>query len=127
MLVKEERKLAIGLCDRGTLDGLAYWPGSDESFFERIQTTREAELARYALVVHLRTPEAGKGYRQDNALRVETAAEASVIDQRITEVWAGHPRVVPIEASMDFMTKTKAAIDAIHSVLPECCHSHGRF
>ena len=43
---------AIVLCDRGTVDGAAYWPGPD-SFWEGLETTREAQVARYQTVVHL--------------------------------------------------------------------------
>lgn len=126
-LVQGERKLALALCDRGTLDGIAYWPGSDAEFYKHTGTSREVEFARYSLVIHLRTPAEGHGYRQNTDLRVETAAQASVIDERISQVWDGHPHVVSIPASRDFMTKTKAAIEAIHTVLPECCHTHGPF
>src|SRR5690242_19414322 len=45
---------AVILCDRGTLDGFAYWPGEPESFFSAMETTLEDELDRYAAVVHLR-------------------------------------------------------------------------
>lgn len=27
------------ICDRGTLDGLAYWPNSERSFFENIESS----------------------------------------------------------------------------------------
>ena len=40
--------MALGLCDRGVLDSLAYWPSSPEEFFIELGTTREKELARYA-------------------------------------------------------------------------------
>ena len=42
-LALEEKTAAIVLCDRGTLDGAAYWPGDPASFFASNATTLEAE------------------------------------------------------------------------------------
>ena len=49
----------ILLCDRGTLDGAAYWPGEPEEFFAAIGTSLEAELARYDAVIFFETAAAG--------------------------------------------------------------------
>lgn len=38
------------LCDRGTVDGAAYWPGSGDDFFRAMRTTHQAELERYDAV-----------------------------------------------------------------------------
>ena len=38
---------AIVLCDRGTVDGLAYWPGPPEEFWSSLDTTLDEELGRY--------------------------------------------------------------------------------
>ncbi|HEY5938811.1 MAG TPA: ATP-binding protein, partial [Kofleriaceae bacterium] len=82
---------AIALCDRGTIDGFAYWPGPDE-LWATVGTTHAAELARYDAVIHLRTPTFDGGYNRQNPLRVESAAEAALIDARIADAWAEHPR-----------------------------------
>jgi hypothetical protein len=37
---------AIVLCDRGNVDGAAYWPGPDTSW-DSLSTTLECELSRY--------------------------------------------------------------------------------
>jgi thymidylate kinase len=72
-LALEERTAAIILCDRGTLDGAAYWPGDSESFFRENETSRGAEMARYGAVIDLRTPLESNGYNHTNALRIESA------------------------------------------------------
>lgn len=64
--VVEMQRAAVVLCDRGALDGLAYWPDSAASFFDEVGTTLEAELRRYAAVIHLRTPAAERGYDHRN-------------------------------------------------------------
>jgi predicted ATPase len=57
---------AIVLCDRGTIDGLAYWPGPAEEFWSSLGTTLQTELARYDAVIHLRTPPAEQGYQPES-------------------------------------------------------------
>lgn len=57
----EARSAAVVLCDRGTVDSLAYWPLDDSSFWPEVGSTLETELARYAAVIHLRTPAADGG------------------------------------------------------------------
>lgn len=115
---------AVLLCDRGTLDGLAYWPGRREEFWESTHTTLAAELARYDLVVHLRTPRASQGYSHQNPLRTESARAAAQIDERIRAVWEPHPRRVVVEASGDFLDKAVTALGLLRAELPDCCASH---
>jgi hypothetical protein len=123
-LVVSEGTLAVGLCDRGTVDGLAYWPGTPEAFFEECHTSREREFARFAAVIHLETPGPREGYNHQNPLRTETPEEAKAIDQKIIEAWRGHPDFISIPATEDFMSKAHRAIEVIRSLLPECCQSH---
>ena len=83
---------AIVLCDRGTVDGLAYWPGPAEEYWSSLGTTLETQLGRYDAVIHLRTPPAEHGYNNQNPLRTENAAVAADIDGRILQAWERHPR-----------------------------------
>lgn len=115
---------AVLLCDRGTLDGLAYWPGPVEDFWRSTHTTLASELARYDLVVHLRTPLASQGYNHQNPLRTESARAAAQIDERISAVWEQHPRRAVVEASGDFLEKAMTALAVLRSEMPECCSSH---
>jgi predicted ATPase len=114
---------AIVLCDRGTIDGAAYWPGDDD-MWTAVATTREEQLGRYAAVIHLRPPPLGGGYDQRNPLRIESAAEAARIDERIARAWDGHPRRVFVPAAPDFLTKAKQALRLLREELPECCRRH---
>ena len=82
---------AIVLCDRGTVDGLAYWPGLADDFWSELGTTLQREFARYDAVIHLRTPAEEHGYNHQNPLRTESAATAAEIDLRILEAWHSHP------------------------------------
>ena len=114
---------AIILCDRGTVDGMAYWPGPGD-FWEDVGTTHATELLRYDKVIHLRTPKVDGEYNLDNPLRVETAAEALAADERILAAWAPHPHRVVIEPTHDFLWKVSRAIDVLRSELPACCEHH---
>jgi predicted ATPase len=116
MLVEEGQTL-VALCDRGTVDGAAYWPDGFDEFFQELHTTRAAEYARYAAVIHLRTPATEHGYNAQNPLRTESAQQAQAIDQRIHELWSGHPRVTIINSAEDFLVKANRALAAIQKEL----------
>ncbi len=111
---------AVVLCDRGTVDGLAYWPGP-EDFFEPLGTSHARELARYEAVIHLETPTEGNGYNHVNPLRIESPAEAAEIDKRIALAWAPHPRRFVVEARRDFVAKAAAALALLRAQIPACC------
>lgn len=112
---------ALVLCDRGTVDGVAYWPGPAEEFWSSVGTEVGLELARYDAVIHLRTPTPGQGYNHRNPLRTETAAAAAAIDARILQAWAAHPRRFVVESSTRFLDKAARAMAILHEQLPECC------
>lgn len=123
-IVLEERHAAVALCDRGTVDGLAYWPDSPQRLWAEVGTSLETELARYAAVIHLRTPTAEQGYDHSNPVRIESAGDAARIDRRIAGLWRPHPRRVEIESADAFIDKVVRAVDAIKDELPSCCRSH---
>jgi predicted ATPase len=116
----QDENPAIILCDRGTLDGLAYWTGDDD-LLAQVGTTLSAELARYDVVIHLRTPAAENGYNHQNPLRIESAVEASAIDERILKAWQNHPRRFVVEAASDFLSKAAHVVGIIHAETPACC------
>ena len=114
---------AVVLCDRGTADGAAYWPGPDE-LWTAVATTQAEQLARYHAVIHLRTPAADGGYNHQNPLRTESAAEAAAIDARILASWADHPRRFVVEPTPNFLAKARRALAIVRQELPECCRRH---
>lgn len=118
-------RAAVVLCDRGTLDGAAYWPGPGD-LFAAVGTTREQELARYHAVIHMRTPSVAEAYGRENPLRVETLEEAAVIDARIAEIWAGHPRLYEIRETPDFLAKAAQALERLREEVPPCCRRNVR-
>ena len=123
-LVLEEQQSAVVLCDRGTLDGLAYWPDSEDLFWREVGTNREAEMARYAVVIHLRTPSGVRGYNHENPVRIESPIQASELDEKIMQVWEGHPYRLIVESTADFLVKARRAVDLIRNEVPDCCKKH---
>jgi len=119
----EDADAAIVLCDRGTIDSLAYWDGPEGSFWAELGTTHAAELARYDAVIHLRTPPADRGYNHVNPLRTESAMEAAQLDVRILAAWAGHPGRVVIDSHVAFIDKLVHTLDAIRALVPPCCRA----
>jgi hypothetical protein len=115
--------VGISLCDRGTVDGLAYWQGPDD-FWVSVGSSLQVQLARYDAVIHLRTPAAHDGYNHQNPFRIESAAEASAIDDRIAQAWSAHPRLYNIEATPDFLTKASEVIRILWAEMPACCRTH---
>ncbi len=115
-------QVRVALCDRGTIDALAYWPGPWAEFFGDIRSTMEAELARYSAVIHLRVPENAAMYRASE-IRLESHQEALEIDRRLLEVWSGHPRRILVDGSDDFVLKAERALAGIRAELPNCCAS----
>jgi predicted ATPase len=105
------------VCDRGTIDGLAYWPGDPKTFFADVGTTFESELARYDAVIHLRTPARGNGYHTDS-VRTEAADEAAAIDQRLFEAWSAHPRRYVVDSEASFMDKAHRAMSILAELVP---------
>jgi predicted ATPase len=117
-----EENAAMVVCDRGTPDGSAYWPGIG-TLWEAVGTSREAELARYTFVLHLRTPADENGYNHSNLLRTESVAEALEIDRRIGEVWSTHPGYKEVPATDDFLVKARQALELLRLQVPECCRA----
>lgn len=114
---------AVVLCDRGTVDGAAYWPGPDD-FWPSVGTSLEEQLHSYHAVIHLRTPAIGSGYNHQNPLRIESAAEALAVDEKIARAWEKHQRRFIVEASPDFLAKAARVIEILRGEVPECCRQH---
>jgi len=119
----ESTNPVVVLCDRGTVDGAAYWPGPG-TLWSSVGMTRMEELFRYDAVIHLRTPASGQGYDRGNPLRVESPEEAARIDARIALEWDGHSRIFVVEPTDDFVVKARLALDLLRAEMPACCRTH---
>ncbi len=110
---------SVVLCDRGTVDGVAYWPGPVDLWRE-VGTSIVSELERYDAVIHLRTPSPHE-YNHRNPLRLESADEARTIDERIAHAWSSHPQRYVIEPAKTFLEKAVAVLEVMRLLVPQCC------
>jgi predicted ATPase len=124
-LAADAENPAIVLCDRGTIDGSAYWTGPGD-FWSSVSTTLDEQLRRYDAVIHLRVPTNG-AYNHSNPLRIESATEAAAIDARIATAWQRHPNRHEIAATSDFISKAARALEVLRQEMPECCRHHVSF
>lgn len=106
------------LCDRGTVDGAAYWPDGVGEFFEQMGTTQAAELDRYDAVLFFETAAVGDILIEGgNRYRVESNAEALDLDRRLRQIWAQHPHFYVIPHNPSFLRKITAGLSILESVV----------
>lgn len=117
-LLGESHPDSLIICDRGSLDSLAYWPDKEELFFKNIQSTRQAELARYDWVLHLDTA-TEVDYDTSNPIRTESFHEALMLNEKIRASWDGHPNRQIITSENDFLGKMKKATDIVADILTQ--------
>lgn len=102
------------LCDRGTVDGAAYWPGEPEQYFKAMGTTFAAELARYDGVIFFESAAAGgHSIEGGNPARTETNAQAARLDLVLQAIWKQHPRYAFIRNERSFFAKLQQGIGAL--------------
>lgn len=108
------------LCDRGTLDGQAYWPAESGDFFAAMGTTRDAELARYDAVIFFETAAVGGlGIEGGNPVRNESLIRAVELDARLRSVWSVHPRFTLVPHNHSFFHKITIGLGAIESLVAQ--------
>jgi predicted ATPase len=120
-LYESKPGIALVLCDRGTVDSLAYWPDGVREFWRELGTTPREQLARYDVVIHLEPPTDGHGYHRD-AVRIESAAESAAIDARIIAAWSAHPRRYSVPSTPRFLEKVKVVMGIVEREL-KCEHA----
>lgn len=120
----DEKRVAIGLCDRGTVDSVAYWPEPIDDLWRDVHSDEATQLARYSAVIHLRTPSDVMGYDHSNPLRTERVEDALHLDRLIEQAWARHPNRHFVDSNLSFVDKAAHALDLIRAELPECCRGH---
>lgn len=122
-ILLEERRVAVGLCDRGTVDSIAYWPQPVSDLWRDVHSDEATELARYAAVIHLRTPSTVMGYDNSNPVRTESSDDALHLDALIEKAWARHPNRHFVDSQLSFVDKAAQALALIEAELPECCRT----
>jgi hypothetical protein len=110
----------ILLCDRGTVDGAAYWPGQESDFFGAVGSSHERELARYDAVIFFQTAAAGgMSVEGGNPVRIETNAQAVELDARLHALWAKHPRFMVVPHNPSFVQKIMLGLATLQSMVAQ--------
>lgn len=108
------------ICDRGTVDGAAYWGATHEDFFGTLGTTLEAELRRYDAVIFFETAAVGKmSIEGGNPVRNESLEEAIALDQRLRALWSRHPRFSLVPHNRSFFKKITFGLALIESIVAQ--------
>lgn len=110
----------ILLCDRGTVDGAAYWPGPPQGFFEAVGSSLEAELGRYDAVLFFETAARG-GRHPDNGnpVRIEDDREAVALDDALRALWSHHPRFFLVPHSPSFFRKITFGLASLEGLVAQ--------
>ncbi len=109
----------ILLCDRGTVDGAAYWPDSPDPFFAAVGTTEERELGRYDAVIFFESAAVGGLLIEGNPVRTETLEQAVALDAKLRAVWSKHPRFVVVPHDTSFVKKIMFGLAALESLVAQ--------
>lgn len=110
----------ILLCDRGTVDGAAYWPDGADGFFKTLGTTREVELARYDAVIFFESAAtAGRHVEGGNPVRVESIEEAASLDRALFGLWSDHKRFFFVPNERSFFKKITLGLAAMESIISQ--------
>jgi len=110
----------ILLCDRGTVDGAAYWPGSPDEYFENAGTTLDAELERYDAVIFFESAAVGgASIEGGNPIRNESIAQAVELDRKLRALWSRHPRFVLVPHNESFFKKISLGLASLEGIVAQ--------
>jgi predicted ATPase len=108
------------LCDRGTVDGGAYWPEGADGFFDSVGSSHATELSRYDAVIFFETAAmGGHGFDSENRYRTETQQEAIDVDSRLRALWEVHPRFTLIPHRASFFRKMTIGLGILENLVAQ--------
>lgn len=110
----------ILLCDRGTIDGAAYWPGSAEGFFEEMQTSLDQELERYDGVIFFESAAVGGlSIEGGNPARQESIGKAAELDGELRKIWSQHSNFRIVRHQDSFLKKITTGFSILEEMVRE--------
>lgn len=109
---------SVLLCDRGTVDGGAYWPDGEDGFFEHMGSSLAEELVRYDVVLFFETAAVGGiPFQSANRFRTETDEDAIALDHRLRALWSQHPHFHLVPHHSSFLHKITMGLSILESVV----------
>lgn len=117
----------ILLCDRGTVDGAAYWPGGSEAFFADIGSTLGRELARYDAVIFFESAAMGQmNIEGNNPVRNESLEQAVKLDRKLRALWSQHPNFILVPNNVSFFKKIAFGLAVLDEIVAKLNHKAKR-
>lgn len=108
------------LCDRGTVDGAAYWPGEPAGFFTDMGSEMQTELDRYDAVIFFESAAVGgMGIEGGNPTRIESLQQAVDLDHKLRALWSQHPRFHLVPHNPSFFKKISFGLAVLERVVQE--------
>lgn len=119
-LIAQQANKTILICDRGVLDGAAYWPEGLEAYLKHFNLCIHATHAQYDAVVHLESlatalPELFG--TMNNPHRYESLVEAQEREHATRQAWLQHPRRLFIPGKQSLKRKIQQVLSLIRSFL----------
>lgn len=110
----------ILLCDRGTVDGAAYWPGLPHDYFDAVGTSLDAEMERYDAVIFFESAAVGgDSIEGGNPIRNESIEQAIKLDRKLRALWSQHPRFVLVPHNRSFFKKISFGLASLESIVTQ--------
>ncbi len=109
------------LCDRGSIDGAAYWPDDHpHEFFHAQGTTLQEQFNRYDAVLFFESAAVGgMMIKGNNPTRIETQDQAIELDTKLRMIWSRHPRFVLVPHNVSFFKKISSGLAALESLVAQ--------
>jgi len=113
----------ILLCDRGTVDGAAYWPENSGDYFTAMNTTIEQEYKRYDGVIFMESAAVSNlainasMLEGGNVHRNENLQEAARLDAKLKQLWQGHRNFFVVKSSESFFSKVVESVRVFKELL----------
>lgn len=101
----------ILLFDRGLLDGLCYWPGSWDSFADKMRIDIQESRLDYQLVIQLGVAQMDD--YQNTAFRPEDQETSLKMEQKLMQIWQDHPNYHFLPYSVNLEDKTSQCLQLI--------------
>lgn len=119
-LLAQQANKTILVCDRGVLDGAAYWPDGLEAYLKHFNLCLRTTHTQYDAVVHLESlatamPELFG--TMNNPHRYESLAEAQEREHATCQAWQNHPLRLFIPGNQPLDTKVRQVLTLVRSFL----------
>lgn len=108
------------VCDRGVLDGAAYWPDGRAAFLRHFGLSVDDCFARYRGVLHLQSLAQSHPHLYGpagNLTRYEDTAEALRVERAVRAAWEDHPGLVVVAGEGDLQSRIQRVLERIRTML----------